>query len=66
MIYFDQGAKKSGWEIFLYDPRYYLIFKVDLPVTFQVEDFIALEGLRGMLVGPLVGLAFTALIDHGF
>ena len=35
-----QGSKKAllGGEIFRYDPRHYLIFTVDLPVTFQVEE----------------------------
>jgi len=35
---FRAGSNKSGWEIFRYDPRHYLIFTVDLPVTFQVEE----------------------------
>jgi hypothetical protein len=34
---FRAGVKKSGWEIFRYDPTHYLIFTVDLPVTFQVD-----------------------------
>jgi hypothetical protein len=38
LIYFAPGSNKSGWEIFRYDPRHYLIFTVDLPVTFQVEE----------------------------
>jgi AraC-like DNA-binding protein len=35
-----QGSKKAllAGEIFRYDPRHYLIFTVDLPVTFQVEE----------------------------
>jgi hypothetical protein len=38
MIYLAPGSNKSGWEIFRYDLRHYLIFTVDLPVTFQVEE----------------------------
>lgn len=35
-----QGSKRAllGGEIFRYDPRNYLIFTVDLPVAFQVEQ----------------------------
>lgn len=35
-----QGSKKAllGGEMFRYNPRHYLIFTVDLPVTFQVEE----------------------------
>ena len=35
-----QGSKKAllGGEVFRYNPRHYLIFTVDLPVTFQVEE----------------------------
>lgn len=35
-----QGRKKAllGGEMFRYNPRHYLIFTVDLPVTFQVEE----------------------------
>src|SRR2546428_10234896 len=35
-----QGSKRAllGEEMFRYDPRHYLIFTVDLPVAFQVEQ----------------------------
>lgn len=35
-----QGSKQAllGGEMFRYNPRHYLIFTVDLPVTFQVEE----------------------------
>lgn len=35
-----QGGKRVlvGEEVFRYDPGYYLIFTVDLPVVFQVEE----------------------------
>ena len=34
-----QGRKRAsvGGEVFLYDPFHYLIFPVDLPVTFEIE-----------------------------
>src|SRR5687768_856690 len=34
-----QGRKRAsvGGEVFLYDPFHYLIFTVDLPVTFEIE-----------------------------
>src|SRR5918912_2006774 len=38
-----QGGKRAlvGEEVFRYDPGYYLIFTVDLPVVFQLEEAAA-------------------------
>ena len=35
-----QGRKQAllGEEVFRYDPGHYLIYTVDLPLTFQVEE----------------------------
>jgi len=40
LCFVAQGSKKAllGGEMFHYNPRHYLIFTVDLPVTFQVEE----------------------------
>jgi hypothetical protein len=35
-----QGSKRAmlGEEVFRYDPEHYMIYTVDLPLTFQVEE----------------------------
>ena len=45
-----QGAKSAtlGDEVFRYDPGHYLIFTVDLPLTFQVEQATTEEPYMGM------------------
>jgi AraC-like DNA-binding protein len=45
-----QGAKRAmlGDEVFRYDPGHYLIFTVDLPLTFQVEQATEEEPYLGM------------------
>lgn len=45
-----QGAKSAmlGDELFHYDPGHYLIFTVDLPITFQVEQATPEEPYFGM------------------
>ena len=44
-----QGSKRAllGEEMFRYDPRHYLIFTVDLPVAFQVEQASGKEPYLG-------------------
>ena len=48
-----QGSKRAliGGEIFRYDPRNYLIFTVDLPVAFQVEQASEEQPYLGLRLG---------------
>jgi AraC-like DNA-binding protein len=60
-----QGSKKAllGGEIFRYDPRHYLIFTVDLPVTFQVEEASAEKPYFGFRLGLDPALVASVVME---
>jgi AraC-like DNA-binding protein len=60
-----QGSKKAllGGEIFHYDPRHYLIFTVDLPVTFQVEEASKAKPYFGFRLGLDPALVASVVME---
>jgi AraC-like DNA-binding protein len=60
-----QGRKKAllGGEIFRYDPSHYLIFTVDLPVTFQVEEASKEEPYFGFRLGLDPALVASVVME---
>lgn len=60
-----QGSKKAllGGEIFRYDRRHYLIFTVDLPVTFQVEEASEEKPYFGFRLGLDPALVASVLME---
>ena len=65
-----QGAKRAmlGDEVFHYDPGHFLIFTVDLPLTFQVEEATDEKPYLGMRLNlkPAVVAAIMAEADIKF
>jgi len=60
-----QGSKRAllGGEIFRYDPRNYLIFTVDLPVAFQVEQASEKEPYLGFRLALNPALVASVVMD---
>jgi len=60
-----QGSKKAllGEEMFRYNPRHYLIFTVDLPVTFQVEEASEEQPYFGFRLGLDPALVASVVMD---
>jgi len=60
-----QGSKRAllGGEIFRYDPRNYLIFTVDLPVAFQVEQASEKEPYLGFRLALDPALVASVVMD---
>jgi hypothetical protein len=60
-----QGSKKAllGGEMFRYNPRHYLIFTVDLPVTFQVEEASEEKPYFGFRLGLDPALVASVVMD---
>ena len=63
LIYFAPGSNASGWEISCYDPRHYLIFTVDLPVTFHVEEASKEKPYFGFLLGLDPALVASVVME---
>lgn len=60
-----QGGKKAllGGEMFRYNPRHYLIFTVDLPVTFQVEEASEEKPYFGLRLGLDPALVASVVVE---
>lgn len=65
--YVIQGGKKAllGDELFRYDPGHYLIYTVDLPMTFQVEEASAEKPYLGFRLNLDPSLVAEVLIESG-
>src|SRR5918997_1197682 len=63
-----QGGKKVllGEEVFRYDPWHYLIFTVDLPVAFQVEEASEELPYLGLRLDLDPSLVASVLMEAGF
>ena len=62
-----QGGKKAllGDEVFRYDPGKYLIFTVDLPVIFEVEEASAENPYLGFVVHLDPSLVASVMMESG-
>lgn len=62
-----QGGKKVllGEEVFRYDPGNYLIYTVDLPMTFQVEEASAEKPYLGLRLNLDPSLVAEVLMESG-
>jgi AraC-like DNA-binding protein len=60
-----QGAKRAvlGEDVFHYDPGHYLIFTVDLPLTFQVEQATEDEPYFGMRLNLEPSIVATVMAE---
>ena len=60
-----QGRKRAsvGGEVFLYDPFHYLIFTVDLPVTFEIEAASKELPYLGMSLGLDSALVASVIVE---
>jgi AraC-type DNA-binding domain-containing proteins len=63
-----QGGKRVllGEEVFWYDPGHYLIFTVDLPVVFQVEEASEERPYFGLRLNLDPNLVASVLMESGF
>jgi AraC-like DNA-binding protein len=63
-----QGSKQAllGEEVFRYDPGHYLIYTVDLPIVFRVEEASEERPYYGLLLSLDPALVASVLIDSGF
>jgi AraC-like DNA-binding protein len=63
-----QGGKRVllGEEVFWYDPGQYLIFTVDLPVVFQVEEASEERPYFGLRLNLDPALVASVLMESGF
>jgi AraC-like DNA-binding protein len=63
-----QGGKRAmlGEEVFWYDPGQYLIFTVDLPVVFQVEETSEERPYYGLRLDLDPALVASVLMEAGF
>src|SRR5918998_5143544 len=63
-----QGGKQVllGEEVFRYDPGHYLIFAVDLPVVFQVEEASEELPYLGLRLDLDPNLVASVMIEAGF
>jgi len=62
-----QGGKQVllGEELFRYDPGHYLIFTVDLPVVFQVEEASKEQPYLGLRLNLDPSLVASVMMDSG-
>ncbi len=62
-----QGRKRAsvGGEVFLYDPFHYLIFTVDLPVTFEIEAASKELPYLGMSLNLDSALVASVIVESG-
>jgi AraC-like DNA-binding protein len=60
-----QGAKRAlvGDEIFRYDPGHYLLFTVDLPVTFEVEEATEEDPFLGLRLNLDPAIVASVAVD---
>ena len=60
-----QGSKRAvlGGEVFRYDPGNYLIFTVDLPLSFQIRDATPEKPYLGFALDLDPGLVASVLAD---
>src|SRR2546423_1452416 len=63
-----QGGKRVllGEEVFWYDPGHYLIFTVDLPVVFQVEEASKELPYFGLRLNLDPSLVASVMVESGF
>src|SRR5919202_6387418 len=63
-----QGGKRAlvGEEVFRYDPGHYLIFTVDLPVVFQVEEASEGRPYFGLRLDLDPSLVASVMMASGF
>jgi AraC-like DNA-binding protein len=63
-----QGRKQAllGEEVFQYDPGHYLIYTVDLPLTFQVEEASKERPYLGFRLNLDSSLVASVMMDSGF
>lgn len=62
-----QGSKRAhlGEEVFRYDPGHYLIFTVDLPVVFHIEEASEEKPYLGLRVDLDSALVASVMMDAG-
>lgn len=62
-----QGRKRAllGEEVFWYDPGHYLIFSVDLPLVFQVEEASEEKPYLGFMINLDPTLVASVMMDSG-
>ncbi len=62
-----QGRKQAllGEEVFLYDPGHYLIYTVDLPLTFQVEEATKERPYLGFRLNLDPSLVASVMMESG-
>jgi AraC-like DNA-binding protein len=63
-----QGGKRVllGEEVFRYDPGHYLVFTVDLPVVFQVEEASEERPYFGLRLNLDPSLVASVMMESGF
>ena len=63
-----QGRKQAllGEEVFRYDPGHYLIYTVDLPLTFQVEEASKERPYLGFRLNLDASLVASVMMESGF
>ena len=63
-----QGRKQAllGEEVFRYDPGHYLIYTVDLPLTFQVEEASTERPYLGFRLNLDSSLVASVMMESGF
>ncbi len=62
-----QGSKRAllGEEVFRYDPEHYMIYTVDLPLTFQVEEASEERPYLGFQLGLEPALVASVIMESG-
>jgi AraC-like DNA-binding protein len=62
-----QGSKRAmlGEEVFRYDPQHYLIYTVDLPLTFQVEEASEEHPYLGLRLDLEPALVASVIMESG-
>lgn len=62
-----QGSKRAmlGEEVFRYDPEHYMIYTVDLPLTFQVEEASAERPYLGFRLDLEPALVASVIMESG-
>ena len=62
-----QGSKRAllGEEVFRYDPEHYMIYTVDLPLTFQVEEASEEQPYLGFRLDLEPALVASVIMESG-
>ncbi|MEQ1764618.1 MAG: AraC family transcriptional regulator [Pyrinomonadaceae bacterium] len=62
-----QGSKRAlvGADVYLYDPSHYLLFTVDLPVAFEVEEASEKDPFLGLRLNLKPSLVASVAMDFG-